>query len=1125
MPSIRILCMVLLSFLLAACGGGGSLDTSGGGGGSGSSTYKLEVILTSGDGGEGIATISKDVPGQLEATLTKDGKVFVNQLVSFTLDQFNGTTVGVLDPEVGTSQTNSAGVAKMTLRAGTVAGSGTVTASFQDPDGEAVSVSLVFTSLGDEDGTGGEQGTLKMTLSVVDKNGQPFTDANPITKDNPGTVTATITEDDQPLAQGLVSFATAFTGKILSDTSTQLISNGTASIELGAGDFKGAGKVTASLDGSELLSQAFFFSSGDGASVETAEATLDVKLLIDCNDGWDANRDSAKLDPTDPTTGCTVVNRDISSDKLGTIFVSANNANTGDGFPGILVDVNTSLGRLLPDSGNAVTDNFGIALLTLQPGTANDSGIITATAKNVSATKAFNVGVAEISLQIDNGLPVIDNVTQPLAAGATTVITVSIFDTDGVSLLPLPLDVELSSGCTAAGKAELDAKVTSISGIATATYRSTGCFTAEGDTVTATVNGKTIQTNIPLSSAEVAAIEFMGSTQPVIALKGTGGAQRTESSEITFRLKDELGIPSSQGRIDFKLSSYNGGISLNPMSVKTNTEGLAKTTVTAGTIPTAMRVHACFIPEDKIPTNEADDVTCWKEIYDACQADPSGENCPTGNLSLLALDEQIISVSDMLTVTSGLPDNDSFTLGVDILNPEALLYNGEISQVTVYMADHFNNPVPDGTSVYLRTEGGTIGTLDGGQFTPLQQCETIDGECNLQWRSQNPKPFTDARWGSQINSINPKTGVINCDPFFGAAAPCQFGINNAAFDVDNGVPLAGRATILATAKGEEVYIDRNANGVFDVGEYYSAFDLPEAFIDNNENNVFEGDVDCSTGENCLPTNTNAGEFEEYVDLNLDQEYTFADGKFNGLVCSEAAEAAGRCNKELIDVRQSTEIIMSGSFAHGRVMIRRNSLAGHPALVFGGYPTDALPANCESIVLSEPENGDWEFTGNFFSVQLLELELSEFADYCDIRTVDLSFIFIHTNDDDDVNTPSNCDREPGLYDADERRCTDTEDSPREIGIGGIDFTMLFSDINNNALPSGTTIRGIVTNGDSGAQDISDTLTNSTQVGASAYGLTVTREGTPNKVIGGHVQLEFVTPKGNTSRLTLNVKDDG
>lgn len=990
--------------------------------------------------------------------------------------------------------------------------------------------------------TGGD-GEYTIELTVVDQSGNAFNSDNPVTKDNQGVVQATVQQDGEPVTSGLVVFTTEFTGSVLSDTGTATIgSNGIAAVGLGSGTLKGAGKVVATLDGqTDVTASAYFYSSGDGANIEEAEAIVDVQLLVGCNENWDDNRDVARLNPTDPSSGCTVINRDISSADLGIVYVSVINASNGDGFSGLLAEVETSVGKLSPESGKAVTDSFGIALLTLQPGSVNDAGEIKATAKDVTATKAFNVGVAEFSLAIDNGLDLKADDSgdyQPLAAGATTVITVDLIDSDGTPLT-LPIDVEFSSSCAQNGTAILDAKATSIAGKAMATYRSLGCQGAETDIVRAVVNGKSISTTLPLSSAEVAAIEFLGSSDSVIGLNGVGGLNLPKQSEITFKLQDKLKQPVANSRLDFKLNSYNGGVSLDQKSVRTNGEGVANVIVTSGKVPMPLRVYACYVPDELIPaTYPVDDVTCWKEIYDRCEAaDEANPDsvCPEGELTLVNLDAQIMSVSDLLTISSGLPDNDSFSFSTETHNVEGGQYDGEVVNLTIYMADHFNNFVPDGTSVHVRAEGGAVGTIDDEAFTPLFQCETVDGGCSVQFRTQNPRPYTEEIWGNRINSINPKTNTRNCDNFFGAPGPCLNGINRASDDPDNGVPLANRVTILATAVGEESYIDRNGNGVFDDGEFFNLYDLPEAFLDNNENGLFDGNVDCSTGVNCLPTNTDGGELEEFLaqfdDSNDNGVWDDADGMFNGLTCTEEAEAAGKCNRSLVHLRRNLEIVLSGSAGYGRFAIPNTTL--DYLLELTTERGDLLEnmtrieATCESVTIERPQNGNWIFAGDAqkTSQQLLVLEPSDpdLPGYCDVGLVDISPVFIHTDDDVDPNTPHECDGAQGSYDSATGECT-AEDRVQEIGIAGLFPTFYFSDLYGNPLPEGTTVTPAASNGDFvGTDPFEIGSTNTTRPIGVRVG--VGREGTPNRKTTGELSVTFETPKGNKSSTALTVVDLG
>jgi hypothetical protein len=154
-------------------------------------------------------------------------------------------------------------------------------------------------------------------------------------------------------------------------------------------------------------------------------------------------------------------------------------------------------------------------------------------------------------------------------------------------------------------------------------------------------------------------------------------------------------------------------------------------------------------------------------------------------------DPPIASQSNPIPVSTGIPDQDSFSLAVSTFNVEGWDLSGIEATLTVRLADAFNNPAPDGTAVSFYAEGGAIDP----------NCLTSNGNCSVIWRSQNPRPVN------------------------------------------------GRVTILATSVGEESFPDLNSNGVFDEPEF-SAFqglnvagqpyDLAEAFVDYNENGLLDG---------------------------------------------------------------------------------------------------------------------------------------------------------------------------------------------------------------------------------------------------------------------------------------------
>lgn len=211
-------------------------------------------------------------------------------------------------------------------------------------------------------------------------------------------------------------------------------------------------------------------------------------------------------------------------------------------------------------------------------------------------------------------------------------------------------------------------------------------------------------------------------------------------------------------------------------------------------------------------------------------------------------------LSDELVVSTGIPDQDSFSISISsgsLFNPEAWEYDGETVSVTILAADRFNNPVPDGLAIYFTTEGGAI----------EPSCTTVNGSCTVEWRSQAPRP-------------------------------------------DN-----GRVTILATAIGEESFTDVNGNGRFDSEDkvywdeenewqgnpdwYLQQYkDLPDAFLDDNENRVYD------YGETFF-------DFDE-------NDVCKGNYKYNGLLCTDDTEEI--CTKELVHVRDDIVIVMSGSYA-------------------------------------------------------------------------------------------------------------------------------------------------------------------------------------------------------------------
>lgn len=389
-----------------------------------------------------------------------------------------------------------------------------------------------------------------------------------------------------------------------------------------------------------------------------------------------------------------------------------------------------------------------------------------------------------------------------LSAGGSTSLTATLRDASN-NPYQSETDVSFSSTCIGTGQADVNSPVTTATGTAVTTYTAQGCTGSDTVTASATIDGTTVtaSTSITVQPATLGSIEFVSANPTNIALKGMGGAGQSETSTVSFRVRDTSGAPIGNQSVTFTLNTNVGGLQFSPgfNTAVSGSDGLIQTIIQSGTVATPVRVTATV--------------------------DATG----------------ITTQSDQLVVTTGIPDNNSFSLSAETLNPEAFDIDGVKVAVTARLADRFNNPVPDGTTVLFTTEGGSIGG----------SCSTTDGACSVNWTSQDPRPVAD--------SLNGTTGN------------------------------AGRVTILATAVGEETFVDTNGNGTYDSGESFD--DLAEAYLDENEDSTYQSTT------------------EPFADFNSDFTRNAADGSYNGVVCG-----ASSCSVSTLNVRDSVVLVMSGSSA-------------------------------------------------------------------------------------------------------------------------------------------------------------------------------------------------------------------
>lgn len=420
-----------------------------------------------------------------------------------------------------------------------------------------------------------------------------------------------------------------------------------------------------------------------------------------------------------------------------------------------------------------------------------------------------------------------------LSAGGTTSLEVTIVDSKGVLYSGTAVTITFNSTCISQGLASVAASgsssggtnpntIVTSTGTADATYTAKGCSGADVVTASASVGGVSLTATgtVTVAAASTGSIKFVSASPATIGLKGTG---LQETSTVIFEVVDSTGAPKSGVTVNFSLNSSVGGLSLAPVSATSAANGTVQTIVSSGTVNTTVTVTAA------ICANNA--TSCSSPAF--------------------------TTQSSQLTVTTGIPTSDSFSMSVGAAqygsvtaphacpNVEAWGTDGVIVPVTVHLSDRYHNPVLDGTAVTFYVNGGQIGP----------SCTTKGGACTINWTSTNPRPLT--------NSDNPA------------------------------LKANGRAMILATATGEESFNDANADGYWEQGESFA--DLGEPYEDANENGQYD------TG------------YEHFLDYNHNGQWDKGDGTFKGITCTGSSPGS-TCSTTTLAIGVQHLIIMSSGTA-------------------------------------------------------------------------------------------------------------------------------------------------------------------------------------------------------------------
>lgn len=434
----------------------------------------------------------------------------------------------------------------------------------------------------------------------------------------------------------------------------------------------------------------------------------------------------------------------IAQELMQTVGQSGGSYTPAQGIP---VTVSSDGGTFDPSSGVVLTDANGKATLNFMANSTLGAFTLSASAsiQGNTTTTTSNFAVVAPPLVMGSGTPFQAGVVQispsSIQDGGTATATVELTDGQGHPFA-LPVSVTFTSTCAQAGKATLTSPVPAVNGVATSAYTpGSGCLGQDQIQAQVTLTGQTIPTtasgNITVTTPPATGLVFDSATPSNIALAGHGTGTHPERSTVTFTVVSANGVAVPGQKVDFALSSLAGGTSLVTTMATSDNAGTVTTVIQSGNIPSTVTVEATL-------------------------AGGGGS-----------------AVSGGVVISSGAPEQSGFSLSATQLNLEAFNYDGETTQLTIRAADHYSNPVPDGTAVSF--------TADGGSVSP--SCTTSGGACTVTLTSQNPRPSN------------------------------------------------GRVVVLATTPGDETFKDDNGNGLWDTGEPFQA--LPEPWRDDNENGKYD----------------------------------------------------------------------------------------------------------------------------------------------------------------------------------------------------------------------------------------------------------------------------------------------
>lgn len=314
-------------------------------------------------------------------------------------------------------------------------------------------------------------------------------------------------------------------------------------------------------------------------------------------------------------------------------------------------------------------------------------------------------GNGQIGLVLFDSSGTVNNV---MSSTAGLIAKATVTDSNGVPAKNIVVTFTLDSAIATLSPTS-GTVLTDSNGVAQITLKPGTGVGAGSLTATAAIVGTTsvstkaaYSVNVIATAAVPAAINFVSAvpSDKSIVIKGAGGNGRTEVALLTFSVVDSTNTGVANIKVNFSTQSTNP-VTLSAISGLTDMTGKVTVAVNSGTQPTTARVVATV------------DGT------------------------------SISSLSDTLTVTTGVPVQSAMSLSLSKFWVEGLNWDNQTIKVTALLADSFGGAVADGTQVVFTTNVGAVIGIGGALCLTNGPNITTDppfpGFCDVVWRSQNPR--------------------------------------------------------------------------------------------------------------------------------------------------------------------------------------------------------------------------------------------------------------------------------------------------------------------------------------------------------------------------------------------------